>query len=234
VVLGGEHQNPNNTGGAFYSVTYGGVALTEAVQEEARVPTLAIFYLDNPEPAGDIVVNQASHNGSLYTIYQLAGTAAGVGATNKANTNSVSLTITASSSIIIIAGILDTGADGGNGAPKLTADAPLTEDTLTDLEAGSRCVSMSTGRATLATPGIGNYSFLNAGGSDILAIVAVEFLTGSTTADTAPPTLVATDIVDDQGGTNTSAGTLVTYTATISEDINETTLEAGEFANAGS
>lgn len=174
VVLGGEHGFPGNTGGGFNSVTYGGVALTEAVQEESGVPALAIFYLDNPGVAGDIVVNQENHNGSLFTIYQLSGTAPGVGVTNKATSNTVSLN-TSSDNSIVIAGILNAGAAGGNGAPNMNAEAPLTEDTLTDLEAGSRWVSMSTGSATVASSGPNTYSFSNAGGTDLLAIAAVEF-----------------------------------------------------------
>ena len=205
VVIGGEHGFSGNIGGRFNSVTYGGAALTEAVQEEAGVPTAAVFYLDDPGAAGDIVVNQENHNSSVFAIYQLSGTAPGIGAANKATTNSVSLTTTGINSLVI-AGILDAGPSGGNGAPNLAADAPLSEDTLTDLEGGARYVSLSTGSTTVAGPGSGTYSFSNAGGTDLLAIVAVEFLLGG-----VPPMVAVPDVV----GLGQSAAESVMTTANL-------------------
>jgi hypothetical protein len=51
--------------------------------------------------------------------------------------------------------------------------------------------------------------------------------------DTTPPTLAASDIVDDHGGGPVVQNTLVTYTVTFSEDMNAGTVSADDFSNAG-
>lgn len=51
---------------------------------------------------------------------------------------------------------------------------------------------------------------------------------------TLPPTLAGSDIIDDQGGAVIAPGTPVTYTLTFSEDMDETTVDAADFENAGS
>ncbi len=52
-------------------------------------------------------------------------------------------------------------------------------------------------------------------------------------SDTTAPTLASTDIVDDRSGANVDIGTTVTYTVTFSEDMDETTVTAADFGNAG-
>jgi hypothetical protein len=180
VVIGGEHGFSGNIGGDFFSMTYGGVELTRAVHEGTGIATLGIFYLDSPGDAGDLIVNQANHNSSVYAIYLLSGTAPGVGATNQDTDNSAALTTTAVNSLVI-AGILDAGPAGGNGAPNLTVVSPLIEDTpdLYGGGAGKRWVSLSSGHATVATPGAGTYSFSGAGATDALAIGAAAFAPGA-------------------------------------------------------
>lgn len=173
VVLGGEHGFSGNVGGNFNGVTYGGTALTEAAQNGVGIPTVAIFYLDNPGAAGDIVVNQENHNSSPYAIYLLSGTAAGIGNTADANSNSVSLATTAADSLVIAA-IDNAGPDGGNYPAVLSADEPLT------LDAGrignTRWNVLNVASATVAAPGSDTYSFSGAAATDLVATVAVEFL----------------------------------------------------------
>ena len=55
----------------------------------------------------------------------------------------------------------------------------------------------------------------------------------TTDAPNTPPTISGSDIVDDQSGGPVVEGTLVTYTLTFSEDIDETTVTAADFGNAG-
>ncbi|WP_166832093.1 beta strand repeat-containing protein [Thalassoroseus pseudoceratinae] len=55
-----------------------------------------------------------------------------------------------------------------------------------------------------------------------------------TVSDVTAPTLASADIVDDQSGGPIAEGTLVTYTVTFSEDINENTVGVADFTNAGS
>jgi hypothetical protein len=52
-------------------------------------------------------------------------------------------------------------------------------------------------------------------------------------ADTTPPTLNGSSIVDDKGGSPVTVGTLVTYTVTFSEDMDASTVSAADFGNAG-
>ena len=51
--------------------------------------------------------------------------------------------------------------------------------------------------------------------------------------DLTPPTLLGSSIVDDQSGGQINENTLVTYTVSFSEDIDETTISSADFGNAG-
>jgi hypothetical protein len=51
--------------------------------------------------------------------------------------------------------------------------------------------------------------------------------------DTTPPTLTSSAIADDKSGGPITAGTLVTYTVTFSEDMDASTVTAADFGNAG-
>lgn len=175
VVIGGEHSFSGNTDGAFYSMNYGGQVMTLAVQEEAGVPTAAIFYLDHPGAAGDLVVNQDNHNGTEYAVYVLTGTRDGIGITAKSTTNRVDL-ITATSGSRVIAGVLNAGPgpNGAKGAPNMSADTPLVEDTRTHLNSGSAWTSLSAGSANIATPSRTVCSFSGSSSAYLMATVAVE------------------------------------------------------------
>ena len=187
VVVGGEHGNPQSTGGQFNSMTYNGVSMTRVVHEEAGIPTAAIFYLDDPAAAspGDIVVNQGNHNGTCFGVYLLSGTAPGVGIANKSTSDGVGL-ITSASQAMVIAGVLNAGPDGGNGASNMAADPPLTEDTQSDLTSGNRWVSFSFGSAIIASPVAETYSFSGAASNHLLATVAVEIPAAASGGGTDP------------------------------------------------
>jgi hypothetical protein len=47
------------------------------------------------------------------------------------------------------------------------------------------------------------------------------------------PTLASSGIVDDKGGASVTTGTLVTYTVTFSQDMDDTTVSDSDFGNAG-
>ncbi|HSP42276.1 MAG TPA: sialate O-acetylesterase, partial [Luteolibacter sp.] len=73
---------------------------------------------------------------------------------------------------------------------------------------------------------------LTAGGAvSRVGLAQVEFT--QTVADNEPPTLAPSDIVDDQSGGPVDVNTVVTYTVTFSEDMNESTVTALDFNNAG-
>jgi M6 family metalloprotease-like protein len=95
---------------------------------------------------------------------------------------------------------------------------------------------------------LGNYSLITSGGisgtldaanlsGSIGAFVGTLSIAGNNLVlnisppDTTPPSL--TSITDDQSGGLISANTLVTYTVTFSEDINDTTVTSADFGNAG-
>jgi len=58
-------------------------------------------------------------------------------------------------------------------------------------------------------------------------------LTQAPAGDTTPPILAGSDIVDDRGGAGIDENTLVTYTVSFSEDMDQTTVDATDFSNAG-
>ena len=53
-------------------------------------------------------------------------------------------------------------------------------------------------------------------------------------AETTPPTLVSSDIVDDRAGVAVESNVIVTYRVTFSEDIDAGTVDAADFDNADS
>jgi hypothetical protein len=70
--------------------------------------------------------------------------------------------------------VLNAGPNGGNNATNMSAALPLVENPLSDLESGSRWVSMCFATAEIATPVHGVYSFSGANAIDLLATVGVE------------------------------------------------------------
>lgn len=127
VVVSSEHAFGITSAFSIDGAEYNGRAMIEAVQENTLPGATALYYLDNPGPAGEIRVFMGMKNGGLVTIYAVSGTATGVDATGQSTTASVGITTTSANSLVI-AGILDGGqASNGNGADAPTADVPLTE-----------------------------------------------------------------------------------------------------------
>ncbi|MBI1338132.1 MAG: hypothetical protein GC164_14395 [Phycisphaera sp.] len=108
VVLGSEVASATN---GFNSATYNGQTMNLVVQKGTaqNFPTAAIFYLDNPGAAGDLVLNVSGMRGLAASVYALSGTTTGVGASNGATTNSVSLT-TLNDNSLVIAGAMYSGS----------------------------------------------------------------------------------------------------------------------------
>ena len=65
------------------------------------------------------------------------------------------------------------------------------------------------------------------------ATTVAELFNGTFGSDSTPPTLSGGDIVDDASGAPVLENSLVTYTVTFSEDMDATTVDAGDFGNAG-
>ena len=105
----------------------------------------------------------------------------------------------------------DTGTGTGTGSVSFS-DAATLDPTVTITGTGSYVLRLT------ADDGGSTYD-------DELTIYVVE--------DFTDPTLLSTDIVDDQGGASVSAGSPVGYTVTFSEDMDLSTLGASDFSNAG-
>ena len=104
-------------------IQYNGVALTEAVNyvNTAGYQSVALFYLDNPTSAGDVVVDWSGMvNGVGIGVYALSGTAAGHEAANAVDGSSVSLTTLSDNAFVASVFVANGGTDPN-------ADSPLTQ-----------------------------------------------------------------------------------------------------------
>lgn len=137
-----------------------------------------MFYLDDPGTAGvgDLVINQANHNGSHYGIYQLTNTKDGFAASNSDPSNSVDLTTTSADSLVIAAAN-NSGPNGGNGSVDMNADSPLSSDGTSIVGGGRRWTTFGAGSTTVGSPSLDTYSFSDGSipGNHVIASVAAEF-----------------------------------------------------------
>jgi hypothetical protein len=154
-------------------------------------------------------------------------------------------------------------ADDKNGAPvapntlvtytlTFSKDMDATTVEATDFDnAGTATVTIGSVTETTATSGVFTVQVTPTGGGTLQLKVnasavlkdtaANELDTGSEiaddtslTVDATAPTLVGTDIIDeDNGGNPVEAGTLVTYTVIFSEKMDVSTVTADDFGNAG-
>ena len=111
--------------GTVQGITYGGVAMTEAIFTSYSTGTqfTGIFYLDHPAGNGDLVFDFTGGNGVGGSLMAVSGTAAGFGATNSGDGQTISLTTTAGNSLVVAS-----HANNGDGA---IAQSPPTGPTMT-------------------------------------------------------------------------------------------------------
>lgn len=178
VVVTTEHAFGTNAFMSINSLEYNGQPMVEAVQENTLPGAAAIYYLDNPGPAGEIRIFQGNQNGGRATIYALSNVAAGVSATGQSTTNSVDVT-TSSINSLVIAGILDGGqASNGNGAVAPGAVAPLVQSHSGTW--GNSWGGHCAGYQVVPIPGLATSTFSTAGPTRLRAVaVAFDDLTGS-------------------------------------------------------
>jgi len=178
VVYATEHAFGINSGMVINSIEYNGIAMTQAVQENTLPGAAAIFYLDNPGPAGEIRIIQGNQNGGRATVYALSNVAPGVEATGQSTVASVDVTTTSPNGLVI-AGILDGGqASNGNGAGFPTAAPPLVQDHSDRW--GNAWAGFCSGHQVVATPGLTTSTFVTSG-LIRLRTVAVAFADGCAT-----------------------------------------------------
>jgi hypothetical protein len=177
VVVGTEHAFGINSSMSINSIEYNGTPMIEAVQENTLPGTTAIFYLDNPGPAGEIRIFQGNQNGGRATVYALSNVAPGFDAVGQSTTSAVDVSATAANSLVI-AGILDGGqASNGNGAGIPTAVAPLIQDHASGW--GNAWAGFCSGHQYAAAAGVTTSTFTTAGTVRLRA-VAVAFADGCT------------------------------------------------------
>ncbi len=206
VVVSTEHAFGITVGMSINSIEYNGNPMIEAVQENTLPGTSAIFYLDNPGPAGEIRIFQGNQNGGRATVYALSNVAPGVESIGQSTTDTVDVTTT-SPNALVIAGILDGGqASNGNGASAPTALAPLVQTH--NATWGNSWAGFCSGHQIAAAPGVTTSSF-STGGLVRLRTVAVAFADGCATCTNGS----TASVVNLGGGTNgtmtsTSTGNL--------------------------
>jgi methionine-rich copper-binding protein CopC len=126
-----------------------------------------------------------------------------------------SATIPSSATVPNVVGALQASAES------LVTGAGLAVGTLSDTTTYS--LSVPAGHVLSQTPAAGNAAAYGTS-------VNLEISIGQ---DPALPTLAAVDIVDDQSGGPVEINHLMTYMLTFSEDMNDSTVGAADFFNAG-
>lgn len=153
-------------------VTYAGMLLHEAVQATHTdgSQTTAIYYVDEPATAGDIVVNwSGTVNGTGIAALALSGTAPGVALSNGSDGTSVALTTTVDDTFAVASFVANSGATG--------VAAPLTE--LYAADVGS--AGGAAGYRNVPTAGATTFSFT--GSSSRPVSVAAGFIEGVTSLE---------------------------------------------------
>jgi len=106
-------------------VEFGGAPMTEAITDNDSIRNAWIYYLDASSVSGgfgtsDLVITGSGSNDFGGSLIALANTADGVGATNSASSDSVSIDTTVDGSIVVAAGT-------ANGSTLLDSQSPLTQ-----------------------------------------------------------------------------------------------------------
>lgn len=190
VIATTENGNPSSPNGRIDTVTYDGVALTQAVfslpiaadEGPPVVPWnqtyISIWFLDNPTTTGGVIAT-TGNNRIAATAFGLNGTAPGFG-----NTASVkpgySATLTSSPGSIVVSALGMGG--GGNNADVGNAN-PDSGTRIDGIEFGSNWGGHVTAYEEVSTAGTGTYAFTDSSPTDDVSVVAVEFLSGTPQKD---------------------------------------------------
>jgi len=208
--------------GEAFTVTYQGAALTP-VAGTALGRNQGVFYLDTPYTGGaaDLTVDMSgvgTVNGMAFGVVSISGSIPGVAAGTSAAANSVSITPGDNGSVVV-------AGYAANNHNHVTANAPLAQ------LYGGQSIGSAVGAAGYegsVSAALQTYTFTG-GEAGTAGASAAAFSPPDTTA----PTLASSDIVDNQGGGPIDAFTLVTYTVTFSEDMDDGTVSAADFGNSG-
>jgi len=186
----------NNTSVTNLTMAFNGTAMTLGRFQQFPHPTLpdtltndngaiAIFYMDNPFQGAasftaGFTATAGGPNGGFVTIYGLAGTADGIGATAGTSTSAragspnVSTTITTTgANSLVIAGIQNSGANNVSGSiPNVVGSLTLDHNA----SWGSNWSHAAAGSQQVPVSGTNVTAEFSAGTGPYVDVVAVEFL----------------------------------------------------------
>jgi hypothetical protein len=107
IVVGGEHEFPDNITMEFTAAKFGEASMMQAVQESSALPTIAMYFLDNPaQGTNTIAISRERSNGTPWSVYVMAGTAPGAHIRRKTMGTSVAVVHEGFSSVVV-AGVVD-------------------------------------------------------------------------------------------------------------------------------
>ena len=189
VVVIGTESGFNNQTATVNAVKFNNVALTQAVQENARTNTswdggtAAIFYLDNPYQGAATFTFTATSggggvNGALVSVLGLSGAASGSGNTGKnsftqSSAGHVATSVTTSAANSLVIAMVENSGNNNNSITP-TAITPLT---LSDNGTwGNSWGAVAAGTQTVATSGTTVTPTFNAAAGGNIHVIAAEFI----------------------------------------------------------
>jgi hypothetical protein len=176
--VAGEHNFGGNTSGNINTLTYGGTALTRAVDRNpvdgTNITAHDIWYLDDPAASGTMAATVGGNgNNYAWMIFTLTGTQDGHGATAISAPNSKTVDLTTSAGSFVVAG-LGLGGDGNTGNTSgITANSPST--LIGARVAGTNWAGVVASGADGVAAGTATYGFTG-GATTGLVTIAAEFL----------------------------------------------------------
>ncbi|HSP43062.1 MAG TPA: M66 family metalloprotease [Luteolibacter sp.] len=184
VIVSGEHSNPGSTAGNVKTVTYDGVSLIKAVEQNPFSPTLQttsdLWYLDNPgsvHTAGQVVISvEGNGNNYVHATMGLSGTAPGFfGASAIAiGTPAVNMNVSWQNSMVISWMTLGGSGNTAATATSIQSNSPADAVTFGGATSTGNYAGHVLSRSGGLTPGMHTFSF-NTSLTDVLCLAA-EFL----------------------------------------------------------
>ena len=179
---------------------------------------------------GTLIVNRSNSFTQLTDLNNQAITGSGSFTQAGAGTTTLSGTNSYTGDTLVTKGILSLGNGTTNTSLADTAGVVISADSTAVLNlnyTGTDTIASLTINGVAKAPGV--YDSSDPSGR----ITGTGTLTVGAVGDVTPPTLASSDIVDDKSGAPVLVGTLVTYTVTFNEDMDDATVSDADFGNAG-
>ncbi len=184
VIVSGEHSNPGSLAGNVKAITYDGVSLTKAVEQNPVSSTLQttsdLWYLDNPglvHITGEIVISvEGNGNNYVHAAMALSGTAPGFSGASAIAIGSPAVNMNVSSPNSMVISWLTLGGNGNTAATatSIQCNSPADAVTFGGAVSSGNYAGHVLSRTSGLTPGMHSFSFDTAL-TDVLCLAA-EFL----------------------------------------------------------